>query len=283
MLARIKKLTLCLALPLALVGLLPAPASAWGPAGHRIVALVAARHLDATPRAEVKRLLGDETLADVANWADDVREEKKETAPWHYVNLPDNAAGFVRSRDCTDEKGRCAVWAIEHFTGVLADKSKPDAARAEALKYVVHFVGDLHQPLHVGFASDKGGNNVKLLFFNRKSNLHKVWDSGIIGRAGLGDDEFAAALEAALHDFSGEEEFATASATTSAKITQIQGGTPETWANQSFAIVRGKAYAGIPQSKKIGVNYYEANWQVVDDQLTAAGLRLARIINAALD
>ena len=281
-----------LAIPLLLLAvalppcLMPPRAAAWGPSGHRIVGLVAEKHLDESVRTKVREILGGETLADVANWADAVRTDA--TAPLHFVNLPKNLPAsqrkFSRSRDCKDLNGGpgCAVTAIEENRDILAGRKPGD--RAVALKNLVHFVGDLHQPLHVSFKEDRGGNNIKVTFFGRESNLHKVWDSGIIGRAQLSDDEFAAELEAELNDQSGDEEFAASNETTRQRIEQLQGGTVDDWANESFRLALSNAYDAVPRNGKarLGQTYYNKNWKVVDDQLTKAGLRLAKLLNDAL-
>jgi hypothetical protein len=259
---------------------------AWGPAGHRIVALVAMKHLTDEARAQVQTLLGDETLADVANWADDVRDDRPNTAKWHFVNLPKTAATFDRSRDCRaggpDDPG-CAVTAIEMARDILSGARAGD--KAEALKFLVHFVGDLHQPLHVSYKADKGGNNIDVTFFGKKSNLHKVWDSGIIRQADLSDEEFAAELEAVLWEGNDEQEV-------KENIERLQGGSVDSWANESYALAKSNAYDNVLRNGKarLSTTYYEGvlkgarkpNWQVVDEQLTKGGLRLAKLINDSL-
>jgi hypothetical protein len=271
----------------------PRRVNAWGPSGHRIVALVAMKHLTREARTQIETLLGNQTLADVANWADDVRESRPNTAKWHFVNLPRNANSFSRSRDCSaasaDDPG-CAVTAIEMFRDILSGARPGD--KVEALKFIVHFVGDIHQPLHVSFADDRGGNNIRVRFFSKSSNLHKVWDSGIINRANLSEAEFAAELEATLRDQSGDEEFAMTDSPTQQKITQIQSGTIDSWVNESFALAKSNAYDKVPRNgtASLGTAYYQGmfrgskgpNWKVVDDQLTKGGLRLAKILNDAL-
>lgn len=260
---------------------------AWGPSGHRIVALVATKHLSKAARKKVKKILDGQTLADVANWADDEREERPETAKWHFVNLPRNATGLVRSRDCpntSDGEPGCAVTAIEKFAAVLSNNNASDDDRAEALKFIVHFVGDLHQPLHVSFKDNRGGNDIQVKFFGKQSNLHKVWDSGIINRAGLSEEEFANELEATLRDETGDEEFGVMSDTVSKRITQIQSGTLDDWTNESFALAVRNAYDDVPTNgtAKLGQDYYDTNWLIVDRQLIRGGLRLARILNDVL-
>lgn len=260
---------------------------AWGPSGHRIVAMVAMKHVSDQTRQKIKAILGDETLADVANWADDVREERPNTEPWHFVNLPHhNNSVFSRARDCraADDGGPgCVVTAIETFAAVLRNPSSSADERAEALKFIVHFVGDLHQPLHVSFADDRGGNNIKVKFFGRDSKLHRVWDSGIIGRAGLSDIDFEDELESELEDWSAAE-FGVTGTTQAQKIARIKAGTLDDWTKQSFRLAVTNAYDSVPRngSARLGQPYYEANWKVVDIQLIRAGLRLARILDEAL-
>jgi hypothetical protein len=238
-----------------------------GPSGHRIVALIAARHLTPQARAGIQSLLGNTNLAAVANFADAVRNSRPETSRWHFADVPVSAPAFDPARDCKliPNKGDCAVAAIERFRTVLADKTAPKATRVEALKFIVHLVGDIHQPLHCGDPKNLGGNSIAVTFFGSATNLHKVWDSGIIGQAGISDQEFADELEQSL---------------TPGEIENLQGGTPVDWANESHALAVSNAYK-IPASKRLGKAYYNANSSVVDDRLLRAGLRLARVLNEA--
>ena len=146
------------ALPTLLVLLLPCLCHAWGGEGHQLVALIAEEHLTPAARAAVKELLdgGNISDAEVASWADEIRRERRETSPWHYVNIPHDADHFDRARDGRD--GDNIIDAIQRETKVLADKTQPREKRVEALKFVVHLIGDLHQPLHcVDRNGDRGG------------------------------------------------------------------------------------------------------------------------------
>lgn len=161
-----------------------APAGAWGERGHRLIGTLAQDQLSPAARQQVEQLLAGEpepSLAGVATWADAMRETAAYawTAPLHYVHLRDRRCHFDAARDCAG--GNCAVGAIQRYAQRLADRSRPLAERREALKFVVHFVADVHQPLHSGYRPDKGGNEfqVSLRQAGRRpqgTNLHAVWD-----------------------------------------------------------------------------------------------------------
>lgn len=164
---------------LTIVGLATSPAAlAWGSDGHKIVAMLAEAQLTPAARKEVDRLLALEpgaTLPSISTWADEHRNPA--TAAWHYVNFPRGDCNYQPERDCPD--GKCVVAAIDRQIEVLRT-SNDDEKRLNALKYVVHFIGDIHQPLHAGYGDDRGGNSYQLQAFMRGSNLHAVWDTGLI-------------------------------------------------------------------------------------------------------
>ena len=159
-------------------------ANAWGPEGHAIVAEIAEPRLTPAATAEVTRLLAMDTpphehLDEVASWADAYRAHgHAETGPWHYVDIPLDAGAADVFRDCP--KSDCIINMLTGFAETLTDKARPDADRLKALKFVVHFVGDIHQPLHCADHGDRGGNEVHLTFLGRRTNFHAVWDGGII-------------------------------------------------------------------------------------------------------
>lgn len=151
---------------------------AWGTEGHQLVARIADAQLTASARAQVTTLLAQEpgaTLASISTWADEHRNPT--TAPWHFMNFPRGECNYQKERDCPD--GHCVVEAIERQSKVLRE-SKNQQEQLAALKYIVHFVGDVHQPLHAGWGEDRGGNSYQLQAFMRGSNLHSFWDSGMI-------------------------------------------------------------------------------------------------------
>lgn len=165
----------------------PGLALAWDKLGHALVASLAERQLSPKARAQIAQLLPDQPeprLAMIASWADEIRGEPqyRETGALHYVNF----AGECRSdppRDCPD--GQCVMAAIDRYASVLGDTSKPLAERAEALKFLVHFVGDVHQPLHSGHRNDRGGNQFQVNLLGEGTNLHRVWDHDVLADAGL--------------------------------------------------------------------------------------------------
>ncbi|MEL6329391.1 MAG: S1/P1 nuclease [Planctomycetota bacterium] len=152
----------------------------WGAKGHAVVADIAWREIRPETRAAIEEILGPETIQQTASWADAVRgtDAYRFTAPFHYANPEPGAPSYDHARDCP-EVG-CVVSAVDRYAATLADEDMPRAMRAEALKFVVHFVGDLHQPLHGGRAADRGGNDIRITLRGRDRNLHSAWDSGLM-------------------------------------------------------------------------------------------------------
>ena len=174
----------------------PAPAPAWGKTGHRVVAQIAQDRLGWRARAGVRRILGVETLAEAANWPDTMKSDaspfwQKTSGPWHYVTVPEGKtyaeAGAPPAGD--------AVTALAHYAAVIRDPAASCIDRQAALRFIVHLVGDLHQPLHAGNATDRGGNDVKVTWFGRATNLHSVWDSALVDDEQLSFSELAEGLD----------------------------------------------------------------------------------------
>ncbi|MCH7813784.1 MAG: S1/P1 nuclease [Planctomycetes bacterium] len=162
--------------------LVATPCFGWGRDGHKITGTIATHYLTPEAKVGVTALLGDQSLAEVSTWADEIRSNPayRWASPLHYSNVKPGEAEFDLSRDCP-ERG-CVVSAIIKYAKVLRSKDASHAEKAEALKFLVHFVGDIHQPLHVSHAKDKGGNDIKVEFFHDRTNLHRLWDSGLIRR-----------------------------------------------------------------------------------------------------
>lgn len=188
---------LCVLLLLLVTG----PAAAWGKLGHRLVGHLASDELTPAARGEIARLLvaeTDPTLAGVASWADELRDNDptlgRRTSKWHYVNIAEHGCAFDTTRACAGND--CVVGAINTQATILADRGRSDADRRDALKFVVHFIGDVHQPLHAALARDKGGNDVQVQFDGRGSNLHSLWDSGLLNAMRLDEAEHLQRLRA---------------------------------------------------------------------------------------
>jgi hypothetical protein len=262
---------------LALVLLIPSAVFAWGGDGHQLVALIAEDHLTPEAKAGIHELLGKDVHisdGDVASWADNIRREKRSTAPWHFVDIPVDAEKFDEKRD--GENGNNVIDKINDFEKVLTDKTKSKEERAEALKYLVHFVGDVHQPLHCANRNgDKGGNG-RLVFFEKRQravSLHSVWDSTILIQ----------------HKGSGTRNLSYAN-TLNAKITKKEleewsMGTPEDWANESHKIAVDVVYKDVPADgnpPKLDEDYVDKAGKVIDEQLERGGVRLAELLNRSL-
>ncbi|MBU6404070.1 MAG: S1/P1 nuclease [Proteobacteria bacterium] len=249
------------------------PAFAWGPLGHRIVADLAAAQLAPAARAQVDALLASEhaqSLADIANWADTLRDDPaqaalgKATAPLHYVNMHGSCA-FKPALDCPD--GQCMVGAINHYAAILGNRGLPAAERAQALNFVVHFVGDVHQPLHAGYLQDRGANDYQVQFEGQGSNLHRVWDSGLLSTRHLDARQYAAFLEKQ------------GPVTLPAPIAP-RDNPPAQWAGQSCQVVMD--HGVYPAGHVITQAYVERQLPVADHQLRLAGKRLADLLNRVL-
>jgi hypothetical protein len=249
----------------------PSEVFAWGSEGHRIIAEIAEQYLTPDTARRVRELLAIEnatTLADVANWADQIRGQRRETASWHFVDIPISASGYDASRDCPH--GDCVVEKTEELVAKLADRSLPPQQRLEALKFVVHFVGDLHQPLHASDNGDRGGNEIHVVFLGHRTNLHAVWDTGIIAPAVQGDERtYAMRL---------------VQETTKAEVTAWREGSVIDWANESHGIAVRSIYGDLPHALgPLPASYEQAALPVVNKQLERAGVRLAATLNAALE
>lgn len=245
----------------------PSAAMRWGPMGHRIVARVAATRLSPEAAHEVSRLLDGGTLASVANWADSFRVTHPETGPWHYVDIPTWESSYNAERDCKDRK--CVIEALTDQIAILGDKRRSKDDRAQALKFVVHFMGDMHQPLHAGERADKGGNDVKLTFNGNASNLHSVWDSGLLNATGESEDALVATITARL--------------ATRGDLREMASGSITDWAVESHDYARDVVYRFLPPSLVLDSSYLREVRPVLEDRLLRGGVRLAAVLNRALD
>jgi len=230
--------------------------------------MIAAKNLTPEVRDKVQAMLTPhESLAALSVWADDVREERPETGPWHYIDIPLAASTIDMEHECP--AGNCVVAKIAEFESVLKNKSADPALRREALEFVVHFVGDLHQPLHCADNNDQGGNKVQVTFFGQPSSLHAVWDGGIIRR----EKQFGAQLAATLESHITPEQ----------RVAWARGSV-EHWALESHALAVRVAYGKLPAGAAANLvdDYVNATLPVVEEQIEKAGIRLAHLLNEAL-
>ena len=250
-------------------------ASVWGAEGHRIVCEIAWRRMTPEARAMVTTIRAADpdsgpNFPDSCIWADRVRgSTHRFSATYHYVNIPAGVSGFDLARDCGDPEKRCAPWAIRHYAVVLADPRSSPIFRAEALKFLAHFVGDLHQPLHAGRPGDLGGNTVFAEFFDLRGrngalpNLHAIWDSGIPDRAGLVWPDSAVGLDREV---------------TGPDLEQWESSSVVDWTNESYRTVEEFVYR-LPEGNRIDDAYYEQAIEISRAALKRGGVRLAGLLN----
>ncbi len=254
---------------LALLLFAPLPALAWGAQGHEIAAAIALADLTPAARAQVAALLGsDAMLVHDSNWADEIREQRPQTGDWHFVDIPLDAPGYDARRDCP--AGACVVAQIGDDLHRLADRRLPPPVRAEALRFLIHFVADIHQPLHTEDNNDRGGNAVRVILGREHSNLHHVWDTSLVQAVGFDTGEIAGEISRGI---------------TPAQRKQWQAGTPAQWANESHRLARDEIYAqvGDRRSLRLPRGYAYAEAPVVQMQLAKAGVRLAWLLNSAFN
>ncbi len=242
----------------------PSVCLGWGRDGHRISAEIAAAHLSPAARVAVEALLDGAAMSDVANWADEIRDDPayRWSEPLHYADVPAGEDRFILTRDCP-AKG-CVVSAIIRFDGALRGPGATAAERTEALKCLIHFVADAHQPMHVARAEDRGGNDVRVEFLGKRLNLHKVWDFALLDTVGKPWPAYAREIEAGL---------------TAERVAEWSSTDPVVWANESYRLAVDHAYA-IPDGGRLGRDYVERNIPIVNERLAKAGVRLAAMLNA---
>lgn len=232
------------------------PALGWGVQGHQVVARVAEASLSPPARAQIDALLQLEpgaTLASISTWADEHRNPA--TARQHYINFPRGVCVYQAARDCPD--GQCVVQAIERNAAVLTSNAPP-LERLVALKYLVHFVGDIHQPLHAGWRDDKGGNTYQLQAFMQAANLHAVWDTGLLKHLDMNTSELVTNLVGRV---------------------QLRRWSPSQAAEESCGIV---AASGFYPGRMVDTEYIKRHTPLLLGRLALAGARLADLLNATL-
>lgn len=254
---------------------------AWGAKGHSVVAELAERGLSPNAAAQIRALNYGAPLRNIASMPDDWRGEESsglrqtDTGALHYANTPNEIEDFDRARDCRNDQ--CVVAAVEKYAAILGDKSQPRDKRREALIYLVHFVGDLHQPMHAAggrvrndttgeMEMDRGGNLVKIRLLGVETNLHSAWDSLLIDWGPADVDDYVDHL--LTYELRGRP------------IDELQSGTVEEWFNEShYAAVHAAYDIG---NGTLGGEYAQKNIGVVYERLLRGGLRLRRLLEEAL-
>lgn len=254
-----------LALCLILLAGTQVPALAWGPRGHEVVAHIAAMNLSPKARNAVAGLLGGEAEAMMAissNWADEIREARPQTAPWHFVNLElDGDMRYRAGRDCRGDA--CVVAQIARQEKILKSQA-PRAAKVEALKFLIHFIGDIHQPLHAADHHDRGGNQVQLRYRGQRMTLHHFWDDETVALLGPDARSVARGIDAA---------------TPPMQKRQLAGGSPVFWAEMSASIAASDIYPELGRRARVDGPEAAAQSRLARLQLARAGYVLAGTLN----
>ncbi len=242
----------------------------WGVIGHRAIGKIAENHLSPKAALAVKDLLGDQSLADVSTYADEVRSkpEYKYTGAWHYVNMPLGLSEAEFSKKVTgmaDDNVYKALVKCEHE---LINPATSREQKIFDLKFIVHLVGDLHQPMHVSRTEDKGGNSIQLSFNGQGTNLHRLWDSGLIERKGLTFEQMAVQYDKA----------------SPSAIKALQADPIIKWLFESYQ-ASSTLYAEVDAMKGRSIEdaYYTAHLPIIEDRIQKGGIRLAGVLNALFE
>ena len=264
-----KRIFIHLVLAFGLLTATSSAAMAWGLTGHRIIAEIAQRHLSKKARKNLEKLIGKAPLAFWANWPDyiksDTTDKWKQTGSWHYVDLPGHLDKEDFIHDLEGLQGKNLYTQIPEMESLLKNKNLPLEQRQIALRFLIHFIGDLHQPLHVGRDEDAGGNKIKITWFGKPSNLHTLWDSELIDYQKWSYTEYATNIDTVNQD----------------EMLQIQAGSLEDWFFQSHEL-SDVIYDKTPDGSRLSYNYNYLFFDRLNAQLLDGGLRLAKILNEIL-
>ncbi|HET8753963.1 MAG TPA: S1/P1 nuclease [Salinimicrobium sp.] len=233
----------------------------WGKNGHRATAQIASKHLTEKARKKIEKILDGQSLALVSTFGDDIKSDDdfRKYDPWHYVNLEKGQATYSKKEANPDGD---LVFGIRKAIEILENENSSKEDKAFYLKMLVHFMGDLHQPLHTGRGEDKGGNDIQVRWFGQGTNLHRVWDSQMIEDFQMSYSELAANAE----DLSKRE------------IKEIASGDVLDWMYESKSL-SNKVYDSVEIGEKLGYEYTYVWFPVVREQLQKGGIRLAAVLN----
>lgn len=233
----------------------------WGKNGHRTTAQIASKYLSKKAREKIAEILDGQSMALVATFGDDIKSDDalRKYDPWHYVNLEKGETSY--SKETANPDGDL-IFGIRKAISVLKDENASKEDKAFYLKLLIHFMGDLHQPLHAGRGEDKGGNDIQVRWFGQGTNLHRVWDSQMIDDFQMSYTELAANAE----DLSKKE------------IKEIASGNLLDWMYESKEL-SNKVYDSVEIGEKLGYKYTYVWFPVVREQLQKGGIRLAKVLN----
>lgn len=232
----------------------------WDKTGHRVVGEVAQKYLKPSAKRAIAKLLGGQSLAEVSTFADEIKSDSlyNRFYSWHFVNYPlDEEYG-----DSPPSARGDIVMAIEECKRIIQDSGSGPAEKVFYLKMLVHFIGDLHQPMHVGREEDRGGNDIFLKWFGNETNLHSIWDSKLINFYGMSYTELAATLPQVDRK----------------ERKLLQAGNTLDWVEESRALAI-QLYEGVSLEENLRYRYHYIWWPTVEDQLLRGGLRLAKVLN----
>jgi len=246
---------------------IPQAGFAWGREGHEIIAIVAEHCMRPETAARMRELLGPESPEEASMWADEYRHDHRENGPWHYINIPLADSKIDMVRECPNSN--CVIAKTEQFLAVLKDPNARKDAKAQTLKFVIHFVGDLHQPLHDEDNGDKGGNTRQVIFDGHADNLHWVWDTDLLQHITRNPAKFAAELESRI---------------TPQDQAEWQKGSIEDWVMEGHRLAQTVAYGDLSNENPVPITLeYERQAEpVIELQSEKAGVRLAQLLNDAL-
>ena len=239
---------------------------AWGPMGHRIIAEIAEMRLSLRVKTKIRKNFNIKKLSNVAHWADEVRNKRSE-GPWHYCNIAESEWVYDQRRDCPD--GECVVEKVKSFTRAILDRELSKKQRKEAMMYLIHFVGDVHQPLHLGNARDRGGNKIQMKYRGKRTNLHSLWDGKLIYLDGKSLIQYAGNLNGRI----------ASSESDSWNLSQVTE-----WANESRVVALHHVYV-LDRSRngQLSKEYIKRSREFIDLRLAQAGVRLAGLLNRLLE
>jgi len=232
----------------------------WSATGHRVVGKIANQYLTSKTKRNIKKILNNKSLDFVSTFADDIKSDKRynEFYTWHYINMPLDQ----NYEDSEKSSSGDLVSGINYCIKVIKDNNSSNDDKAFYLKLLIHFIGDLHQPMHVGLVEDKGGNDFKLQWFYKDSNLHSVWDREMIEGYGMSYSEIAD----------------NANILNKNQVKAIQEGTLVDWVNDTHKLTR-QVYANVKPNDNLRYSYSYDNFETVRSQLQKGGIRLAKVLN----